>query len=969
MSAEHEPTSEAVPSSAQPACDEPGGSGAIAQAVPSGSSTASPGPVVLQLGTSTALPTLPDDKTVISSRVPVPEASPAIASTPAQLGQSLVGKKLEHYELIEFVGGGGMGAVFRANDTRLGRTVAVKVLSRDQGDEETIRRFRNEAQSAARLDHPNIARVHYVGEDQGWNFIVFEFIEGENLRDMVERRGPLPLEEALIVTLAVAEALAHASSRDVVHRDIKPSNVLVTADGGVKLVDMGLARLHQVESSSDDLTASGVTLGTFDYISPEQARDPRSADVRSDLYSLGCTLYFMLAGQPPFPEGTALQKLLRHNADEPPDVRLFRPDLPVRVTALLGKLLAKRPAQRPQSAGELIAEIATLAEQTGLHNVLARGRVVVAAGQQPQFWARATQAIVAVAALLAVIILVDAYAPGGRGAAPLSMQPKLLPPPKTATATAPSNEASSTPGQSSPGPTPPPAASGVAAAPASSGSSAASGSAGAADDPVSDSASGSANIGPQPILRPAGLPVVGAPPDQHSVSRTAAAPADTDPAASGLASAAISPPPVLAAIGSPPVEGAVAAALAPPVLGPSAITKVSRLIVVREPPPLAQPGAEYLRSLADACRRAAELNLSEIELAFSGQLNEPPLEVAHPQLTWRAARGQRPEIVFQPPVSLASGTPHMIRLTGGPVCRLTVLGVDLSLVLPEEPSSGWSLVSLRSGQSLELRDCVLTVQDGDSDRPAVHDQVAMILVQPRLASDVMTMEPMAAMASSTAIVLTGTIARGEATMVRLAEDVPLKLTWNQGLLVTPRRLLETTGSATNPRFFEQISLTLDNVTAACRQGLFQMKRRPGAAFQFGLEAAVNRCILLTDADSPLYDFVGVSDVTPNQLRCEGESNRYAQPDVTFLKLSPPLGGEGPRTFDLRDRGNWSMERQARVGVPWQAAPPLDRPAHELTKEDFQLSTAAPLDAGFDPVLLPATVQPIVPSSIDDPLPD
>ena len=107
----------------------------------------------------------------------------------------------------------------------------------------------------------------------------------------------------------------------MVHRDIKPSNVLVTAGGQVKLVDMGLARLHQVESSADDLTASGVTLGTFDYISPEQARDPRAADVRSDIYSLGCTLFFMLTGQPPFPDGTALQKLLRHNSDEPPDVR------------------------------------------------------------------------------------------------------------------------------------------------------------------------------------------------------------------------------------------------------------------------------------------------------------------------------------------------------------------------------------------------------------------------------------------------------------------------------------------------------------------------------------------------------------------------------------------------------------------------------------------------------------------------
>src|SRR5437763_5879774 len=203
-----------------------------------------------------------------------------------------------------------------------------------------IRRFKNEAQRAARLDHPNIARVYYVGEDGGWNFIVFEFIEGTNLRDRAEKDGPLDLEQALHYTLQIAEALAHSSSREVVHRDIKPSNVLVTASDQVKLVDMGLARLHQVESEADDLTASGVTLGTFDYISPEQARDPRAADVRSDIYSLGCTLFYMLTGRPPFPDGTVLQKLLQHQGDEPADPREFRPDLPDDLVRLLWRMLA-----------------------------------------------------------------------------------------------------------------------------------------------------------------------------------------------------------------------------------------------------------------------------------------------------------------------------------------------------------------------------------------------------------------------------------------------------------------------------------------------------------------------------------------------------------------------------------------------------------------------------------------------------
>src|SRR5262245_63856094 len=150
---------------------------------------------------------VPDDKTVISKRPPMSVSGSPFTGPPHDLGSTLVGKRLEHYELNAFVGGGGMGAVFRATDTRLGRPVAVKVLSRDQGDDETIRRFRNEAQSAARLDHPNIARVYYVGEDQGLNFIVFEFIEGTNLRDEVDRHGPLELEQALHYTLQVAEAL------------------------------------------------------------------------------------------------------------------------------------------------------------------------------------------------------------------------------------------------------------------------------------------------------------------------------------------------------------------------------------------------------------------------------------------------------------------------------------------------------------------------------------------------------------------------------------------------------------------------------------------------------------------------------------------------------------------------------------------------------------------------------------------
>lgn len=295
-----------------------------------------------------------------------PTELPRIAVRPTDLARGLEGQQLGHYRLDEFVGGGGMGAVFRGHDLELSRTVAVKVVPCEATDEDGLRRFKNEAQSAARLDHARIARVFNVGSDEHWHFIVFEFIEGVNIRDLVQHKGPLSLDEALLYTRQVAEALDHASQRDVVHRDIKPSNVLVMQDGSAKVVDFGLARLHHVESASEDLTQSGMMFGTFDFIPPEQAKDPRSTDVRSDLYSLGCTMYYMLVGQAPFPDGTVLQKLLRHSSEIPERIESLRPDLPKSVGDIVDKLLAKRQLDRFQTPAELIEALDEAAAASGI---------------------------------------------------------------------------------------------------------------------------------------------------------------------------------------------------------------------------------------------------------------------------------------------------------------------------------------------------------------------------------------------------------------------------------------------------------------------------------------------------------------------------------------------------------------------------------------------------------------------------
>jgi len=308
-----------------------------------------------------------EDATVVSMLPPAEVGAATAMLDPRQLGQALEGQQLDHVLLEKFVGGGGMGAVFRAWDTDLHRTVAVKVLSlRQGGDSESLRRFQTEARSAARLDHPNIARAYYVGEDRGVRYIVFEYIDGTNVRDLVYGNGPLQLGDALNVTLQITGALTHAWEREVVHRDIKPSNIIIANDGVAKLVDMGLARFERLEQTGHEETATGVTLGTFDYISPEQARNPRDADIRSDIYSLGCTLFFMLTGRPPFPEGTVLQKLLAHQSDSAPDVRTLRPDVPDMLAAVLATMLAKKPDERFDTPLDLAAALTNCIEQLGL---------------------------------------------------------------------------------------------------------------------------------------------------------------------------------------------------------------------------------------------------------------------------------------------------------------------------------------------------------------------------------------------------------------------------------------------------------------------------------------------------------------------------------------------------------------------------------------------------------------------------
>ena len=272
-------------------------------------------------------------------------------------------KTFGRYEIETILGQGGMGTVYRARDSKLKRIVALKVLSEEKAQNPIlVRRFKSEAEAAAQLKHENLVGVHDSGEADGLLYIAMEFVDGVDGQVLVQRDGVIEIERSLHLIKQVVQGLRHAFQKNIVHRDIKPSNLLITADDHVKLADFGLARSLDADESSS-ITRAGTTVGTVDYMPPEQARDSKSADFRSDIYSLGATWYFLLVGKPPFPEGDLLNKLNAHASDPPPDPRKFNSDIPLAIVEVMHKMLAKAPAQRYQTPDELFEDI----EQVNLH--------------------------------------------------------------------------------------------------------------------------------------------------------------------------------------------------------------------------------------------------------------------------------------------------------------------------------------------------------------------------------------------------------------------------------------------------------------------------------------------------------------------------------------------------------------------------------------------------------------------------
>lgn len=287
-----------------------------------------------------------------------PACGAALARLRRLLSSPLPPQQLGPYRLLRLLSAGSMGAVYEAECPTRGRVCLKMLADHRRHDARAAARFRREFESVARLDHPHIVRAFDLAENEATPYFSMEFVAGIDLGQLVKSRGPLPIADACELIRQAALGLQHAHNRGLVHRDVKPSNLLLSTSGTVKVADLGLAL--PPDANGEDITSTGQILGTFDYMAPEQCRDTHGVDARADLYSLGCTLYHLLSGQPPFAgagQATPQRKMWAHAYETPPALTTFRPEVSPPLATLVDRLLAKSPTERGASAADVAAAL------------------------------------------------------------------------------------------------------------------------------------------------------------------------------------------------------------------------------------------------------------------------------------------------------------------------------------------------------------------------------------------------------------------------------------------------------------------------------------------------------------------------------------------------------------------------------------------------------------------------------------
>jgi serine/threonine protein kinase len=862
-------------------------------------------------------PARPEDSSLWARLFPR-DAPPTVEGAP-----SAVGCRLGHFQIEGTIGSGGMGAVFRAIDERLDRVVALKVLSPSlTRDSASIQRFLNEARAAARLDHDNIARVYFVGEDRGLNFIAHEFVTGRTIRDIIRDHGPLDPREAVNYALQLAAALRHTAAAGVVHRDIKPSNIIVTPRGRAKLVDLGLAKKVASESFGD-LTIAGTTLGTFDYISPEQAKDPRNVDVRSDIYSLGCTLYHMLAGEPPYPEGTVLQKLLDHQAKDVPDPAAKNPRVPPRLTAVVRRMMAPDPRDRYATPEELILELLPIAAEMGLRGVNPEGLVWTShVAQQRSFVERNVVWIMGIAVLALIAFLVDRFPPrprslDERAAMVAGDLPAAKPAPSGGTAKA----------------TPAP----VSDDPAGLRDKARAVDAPEASGPAKEATSPDTTrqipppefqtMEPTEVFDSAGPPSV--PPANGP---TSAQTAQSDSPSTSIHKPD-SPSP------APPMPDST-----PPADSRNDKVETAAETAKSPPPEISiSDGGEFPTSYVTLEAAVADAkDGSSIELKFNGvrKVAEKPFRISGKRVTIRAGRGYRPVISFSPRELPATGFEgRMIALSNA---RLDLFDVDLQATVPDVTNADhWSLFSFGGPDRLTFRNVNITVTNPGNRQAEVVDISSNTATAGRQANPMGTPPEFE-------IELEHCLIRGSCALFAIRTNEGGRIDARESALALQGALVANFGDENTTSEMRRIALRMEHLSCFLGGGLIQFDAGDVPRTLAPLDVTARNNVFGTNAQTPLIVLAGRTkeEDFPRLIRWEGTHNFYDH-FSSYWAASPSNGDSSsmPLNFEswkhlLGDNENDSSTASIAWAHLWQG-----KSFASIRMADFELPAESPARAG------------------------